>query len=202
MVKVIDLSGYEFKAIIFDCDNTIAKTAPVHYLSFGKAIKNSGYDLPHDWYFERVGVSGPDMLNEFKNTYKAGFDVHKVNQESALIFQENIEKVKAVDPVAKVARDYHGKIPMAVASGGQRSVVEATLDAIGVRSLFDVVVTVDDVQRGKPAPDLFLLAAERLGVVPKECLVFEDSDEGIKAAHAANMRAIDVRKVLGPSYLQ
>ncbi|MDF7674307.1 HAD family phosphatase [Acetobacteraceae bacterium ESL0709] len=202
MSDIIDLSGYKFGAIIFDCDNTIAKTSPVHYLAFSSALKKEGYQLPEDWYFERVGISGLDMLGEFRDTCGADFDVNKVSRESAAIFQKNIDKVRAVEPVAQIARDYYGKIPMAVASGGHRPVVEATLQAIGVRSLFPCVVTVEDVKKGKPAPDLFLLAAEQLGVEPRLCLVFEDSDEGIDAAHTAHMQVIDVRNALGPDYLK
>lgn len=202
MSTSIDLSPYKFKAIIFDCDNTLANTAPVHFLSFGTALGNHGYTLPRDWYFERVGVSGLDMLREFSESFQAVFDVEQVSAESAAIFRQNIGKIRSVEPVAEVARIYADKIPMAVASGGHRVVVEATLEVIGIRSLFEDVVTVEDVAKGKPAPDLFLLAARKLGVEPRECLVFEDSDEGIEAARRAHMQVIDVRKALGPSYLE
>jgi len=85
---------------------------------------------------------------------------------------------------------------MAVASNGQRSVVERTIETIGLRSLFHTIVTLDDVEIGKSAPDLFLLAAERMGVAPDECIVYEDSDAGLEAARRAGMRSIDVR-ILG-----
>lgn len=85
---------------------------------------------------------------------------------------------------------------MAVASGGTREIVKATLLATNLLALFDTVVTIEDVQgRGKPAPDIFLEAARRLRVSPGECTVFEDSDEGIKAARLAGMTATDVRLV-------
>jgi HAD superfamily hydrolase (TIGR01509 family) len=82
---------------------------------------------------------------------------------------------------------------MAVASGGERSIVEATLNTIGLRDFFNTIVSVNDVTRGKPAPDIFLLAAQRLGVTPSECIVYEDSEGGLEAAHRAQMRSIDVR---------
>ncbi len=82
---------------------------------------------------------------------------------------------------------------MAVASNGPRFVVESIIDAIKLRSLFNTIVTLDDVLVGKPAPDLFKLAAKRMGVAPVECIVFEDSDTGLEAARRARMRWIDVR---------
>jgi len=87
-------------------------------------------------------------------------------------------------------------IPMAVATGGRRAVFTATLRATGLGWLFDAVVTIDEVRHGKPAPDLFLLAAERLGVVPCDCVVYEDSLQGLRAAQVAGMTAIDVTVVV------
>jgi beta-phosphoglucomutase-like phosphatase (HAD superfamily) len=90
---------------------------------------------------------------------------------------------------------------MAVASGGTREIVKATLLATNLLALFDAVVTIEDVQgRGKPAPDIFLEAARRLRVSPNECTVFEDSDEGIEAARLAGMTATDVRLVYRPAW--
>jgi len=94
-----------------------------------------------------------------------------------------------------------GKVPMAVASGGTREIVEATLLTTKLLHLFNAVVTIEDVQgRGKPAPDIFLEAARRLHVAPGECTVFEDSDEGLDAARAAGMSATDVRLVYRPGW--
>ncbi|QHI95267.1 HAD-IA family hydrolase [Aristophania vespae] len=202
MIKAIDVTSYKFSAIIFDCDNTLAKTAPVHYIAFSTAVKNCGYSMEEAWYYERVGISGIDLLKDFQKTYNAAFDIDKASLESGILFKKNIKLVRAVEPVAQVAHDYYKKLPMAVASGGNRPTVEATLEAINIAPLFKTVVTVEDVTKGKPAPDLFLLAAQKLSIAPQDCLVFEDSDEGIEAAQAASMQVIDVRKVLGPDYLK
>ena len=84
---------------------------------------------------------------------------------------------------------------MAVASGGPAAIVIPTLEVTALRSLFDTVVTIEDVKRPKPDPDLFLEAAKRLNVAPAQCLVLEDSREGLEAAKRAGMRVIDVLKV-------
>ena len=82
---------------------------------------------------------------------------------------------------------------MAVATGGIRLVCERLLDDAGVRDWFAAVVTADDVEHGKPAPDTYALAAERLGVDPHDCVAFEDAEPGLQSARAAGMTAVDVR---------
>jgi HAD superfamily hydrolase (TIGR01509 family) len=84
---------------------------------------------------------------------------------------------------------------MAVASGGSRRTTRGVLEHLGVCDLFQAVVTADEVQRPKPAPDVFLEAARRIGVPPKHCRAFEDTDLGITAIRAAGMQAIDVREM-------
>lgn len=89
-----------------------------------------------------------------------------------------------------LVRDRHGSIPMAVASGGHRDLVERTLRAVGICNLFETVVAAEDYNHGKPHPEPFLIAAARLGVAPEHCLAFEDTDVGASAARAAGMQCI------------
>ena len=103
--------------------------------------------------------------------------------------------------MAAVVRVHRSRVTLAVASGGTRAAVEPTLESVGLLELFDAVVTYDDVELGKPAPDLFLLAAERLlSRHPDGCIVYEDTDEGVMAARNAGMRVIDVRAVLNSGH--
>jgi HAD superfamily hydrolase (TIGR01509 family) len=97
-----------------------------------------------------------------------------------------------IDEVAEFAKSLRGKMPIAVASGGSRYVVEKTLKLLDCSDWFDEVVTADDVVNGKPAPDIFLKAAEMLGVAPEKCLVIEDAPPGVIAAQAAGMQVISV----------
>jgi beta-phosphoglucomutase-like phosphatase (HAD superfamily) len=111
-------------------------------------------------------------------------------------FMEWKHLVRSIDPVVAVAHAYHGCVPLAVASSGSRCLVSAILEAIGVAGLFDAVITADDVRRNKPAPDVYLTACERLSVCPQDCIAYEDTDDGIRAASTAGMRVIDVRPAL------
>lgn len=103
----------------------------------------------------------------------------------------------AIDVVVQIARRYHGQLPMAVASSGSRTHVVDSLRANGILDLFDAVVTVEDVANPKPAPDIFLLAAHRIGCNPAKCRGYEDGDVGIQALVAAGMEPIDVRLLHG-----
>jgi HAD superfamily hydrolase (TIGR01509 family) len=101
-----------------------------------------------------------------------------------------IDEVQPIHAVVDIARRYAGKLPMSVASGGSRPLVERTLELIGVRELFPIVVVAADVPQGKPEPDIFLLAAERMGVPPRDCLVFEDGEPGLLGARRAGMQTV------------
>ena len=120
-------------------------------------------------------------------------DIDGTQEDKERRYLEMLHTVQEIKAVADIARAHQGKVPIAVASSGMRRVVEQTLTATGLIGLFDVIVTADDVKHGKPAPDLFLLAAERLGVAPADCIVYEDGDPGLEAARRAQMRAVDVR---------
>ncbi len=113
--------------------------------------------------------------------------------------EQFLPDVLPIEPVVQLARAYHGRLPMAVASGGTRPMVTKTLAAIGLLDLFDAVVTAEDVTHGKPAPDIFLEAARRLGVPPGRCVGFEDGDLGLQSVRAAGMVAIDVRPAYQPA---
>ena len=104
-----------------------------------------------------------------------------------------IERLQAKPEICQVAQDHFGKLPMAVASGGIRPIVNRQLEHLGIKDLFDVIVTAEDTIHHKPQPDVFLKAAESLQVNPAKCLVFEDSELGFASADAAGMAWIDVR---------
>jgi HAD superfamily hydrolase (TIGR01509 family) len=97
-----------------------------------------------------------------------------------------------------VVRQHHQRLPLAVATGATREVCLRILRAIGIHDCFQAIVSCEDVTRHKPAPDIFLEAARRLGVAPKECQVYEDTDPGVEAARRAGMQVVDVRTLHTP----
>ena len=99
--------------------------------------------------------------------------------------------------MVEFARQWRGRVPLGVATGGARLVIEKTLQAVGLSDLFDEVVAAEDVEIGKPAPDIFLEAADRLDVAPGKCLALEDAPAGIMAAQRAGMTVLAVPSTLG-----
>ncbi len=186
-----------FAALIFDCDGTLADTMPGHFAAWVAALRAGGGDITEERFYSLAGVTSAAIIEILNNEHGYTLDIPETVQDKETRYVESLHSVREITAVADIARAYHGKVPLAVASGGLRSVVHATLDAIHLRPLFDAVVTAEDVIHGKPAPDIFLRAAEMLGVAPKDCIVYEDGDPGIVAARAAGMRVIDVRILWG-----
>ncbi|MBD2102832.1 HAD family phosphatase [Leptolyngbya sp. FACHB-261] len=182
-----------YKALIFDCDGTLADTLPVHFQTWSISLQAAGADISRDWYYQYCGTSAMEMLQLLKEAFGYQFNSEAVIAARQEHYHTLIHSIQEIQAVADIVRLHYGKTPMAVASGGERAVLEATLEAIKLRNFFDVVVSVNDVERGKPEPDIFLLASQRLGIAPEDCLIYEDSEGGLEAARRAGIRSIDVR---------
>lgn len=182
-----------FNALIFDCDGTLADTMPTHVKAWVASYKAFGIDIAEGPFFAMGGLPNRAIIETLNAEHGYTLDVARTQDEKERRFLAMLHMVTEIEAVADIARAYHGRVPIAVASSGLGRVVRDTLNATGLTPLFDVVVTADDVTHGKPAPDLFLLAAARLGVAPADCIVYEDGDPGLEAARRAHMRAIDVR---------
>jgi len=182
------------QGLVFDCDGTLADTMPLHYEAWVAALQEHGADFPEAMFYDMAGIPTRriiELLNE-RHDYNIPVDLATDRKEN--LFLEKLPKVKAIQPVVAVVQQYHGKLPMAVATGGTRSICTRTLDGLGLLQHFDAVVTADDVEHGKPAPDIFLEAARRIGVAAARCVAFEDADLGVQSATSAGMRVVDIRK--------
>ena len=135
-----------------------------------------------------------DTVKILNDRFGCNMDPEKVVVDQENYFFNHIDRVKPYEPVIDFAKSCKslGK-PISVASGGIKKTVIKTMDQIGITNLFDVIVTQDDVENSKPAPDLFLLAAEKMNIEPEKCLVFEDSQLGIEAAKKAGMQSVYVQ---------
>jgi HAD superfamily hydrolase (TIGR01509 family) len=153
-------------------------------------------EMPWEWYSTRLGVPARELLIEFSAERNFELGIDEAVDAHARAYGESFDEMREVSAVAEVARAFYGKVPMAVASNGIRANVVGSLRGAGLLELFNAVVGVEEVARGKPAPDVYLEAARRLDVAPAECIVFEDTEEGLEAAHRAGMRTHDVRSVV------
>lgn len=187
----------EARALIFDCDGTLAMTRHAHFEALRWAFHAQGFVLTEEWYLDHTGLSLNETCEALAAKHGMACDAGAVRKAHVARYPDLLARVCPVTEIVDIARGYHGRLPLAVASGGDQLIVEMTLEHIGVRALFDQVVAIGAIRRGKPAPDLFLAAAERMGIEAEACHVYEDSDEGLEAAHRAGMSAFDVRDVPG-----
>lgn len=181
------------RGLIFDCDGTIADTMPLHYQAWLAALQEHGKDFPEAMFYEMAGIPTRRIIEILNEKHGYQLPVDDATDRKERLFIELIPKVAPIEPVVELVRQYHGQLPMAVATGGTRAICLKTLVALGLDAYFQAVVTADDVQHGKPAPDIFLEAARRLDVIPGLCCAFEDAELGIQSARSAGMLVIDIR---------
>lgn len=183
----------DLKGIIFDCDGTLADTMPLHWRAWQAVARRHKFHFPEDRFYSLGGVPSRDILKMLGEEQRVALDHLAVAREKEAEYLPLIAQVEPINTVVGVAREHFGKIPLAVASGGTRAIIEQVLEHLGIRKLFAAVVTSEDVVNQKPAPDIFLEAARRIGVAPEFCRAYEDTDLGMQAIRAAGMEAVDVR---------
>jgi len=184
------------KGIIFDCDGTLADTMPLHWRAWQAITRRHKLHFPVDRFYALGGVPTRDILKMLSREQGVPIDHVAVALEKEKEYLPLIAQVEPVDVVVGIARDHYGTTPLAVASGGTKKVITQVLEHLGILELFDAIVTSEDVTLQKPAPDIFLEAARRMGVAPAHCRAYEDTDLGLQAIRAAGMEAVDVRELV------
>ena len=191
----LDIPAGDFAGYIFDLDGTLVDTMPLHYRAWNRAMQHAGLkeELDEDMFYSLGGVPTRRVARILADHHGLSVDVEKVFHQKEALFLELRAEMKLIEAVVAFARRAVAQgVPVSVASGGPREIVRHTLELMHLHVLFPVVVTPEDVVHGKPAPDMFLLAAEKMGVPPVKCLVFEDAPPGIRAAEAAGMKWVHV----------
>ena len=181
------------RGLVFDCDGTIADTMPLHYDAWVAALREHGHDFPEALFYEMAGIPTHTIIEMLNEKYGYTMPVQGTARRKDALFTELIPRVRPIEPVVSLIEKYAGKLPMAVATGGTRALCSKTLTALGLLGHFQALVTADDVEHGKPAPDIFLEAARRLDVPAGVCCAFEDAELGIQSARAAGMMVVDIR---------
>lgn len=196
---VLDIPDGDFAAYLFDLDGTLINSMPVHLRAWEMALQRVGLRVPFDepYFYSLGGVPTFESAVLFAEHYGLIFDAHVLVEDKERRYLALLDDVRLIDPVADFARRVARTHPVAIVTGGGPEIAYPALEATGLRTLFPVVITPEDVApgQGKPAPDMFLLAAAKLGVPATECLVFEDAMPGVTAARAAGMQVVMVPRV-------
>ena len=154
-----------------------------------------GLTLEPDDFFPNIGGKAPETIPKFLRGRRASMSVSQIHARKKELLDELLDTVEIRTlSSSELIPWLSGWVPMAIASSGSRPGIDKILSRLGWTSSFQTVVTGEDVPNGKPAPDLFLEAARRLGIDASACFVFEDTDDGVEAARRAGMRVMDVRR--------
>ncbi len=189
------MDSLDADGLIFDFDGTLADTMPIHYQAWRETLAEHGIDYPRDVFYSLGGTPTVKIVAILSERYNTPMDPAEVASRKEQAYLRRAEHIGLIEPVVAIARAHRGTLPLAVATGSRRAIIEHALDKIGLADWFDAVVTADDVTGHKPEPDTFLEAARRIGVEPKRCIAYEDTDLGLEAVRRAGMTAIDVRSL-------
>lgn len=199
------------RAVIFDFNGVIVDDEPIHFELFQKVFAEEGIALTHDAYYARY--LGFDDRGAFSHGYGehdrelSAVKLAELIERKAVYYQEAIRQQVAIFPgVTRLIAELAQSLPLAVASGALRPEIETILATAQVIQHFKAIVSAEDVERGKPEPEIFLkaLAALNAGggtIEPGDCVVIEDSKEGIKGARRAGMKCLAVTNSHGPELL-
>jgi HAD superfamily hydrolase (TIGR01509 family) len=189
----LTLPAGDFKAFLFDCDGTIADSMPLHFVAWNRALNEYGCtSFTEELFYAWGGMPVGAVVAELNRRDHLSIPVDEFAHRKESLYYELIHELQPVPEVLEQIHLQHGNIPFAVVSGSTRESVVKSLEALNLLHYFDTLVCAGDYEHGKPAPDPFLLAATRLGVDPKDCLVFEDADIGIQSATAAGMASVRI----------
>jgi len=169
---------------------------PLHWRAWKAVTERHNIEFPEQRFYALGGVPSRDILKMLGKEQGIELDPLALAHEKENEYLPLIHQVEPVNAVVGIARAHHGRIPMAVASGGNEQIIGQVLDHLCIRHLFQTIVTSEHVTKQKPAPDIFLEAARRLNVLPEHCRAYEDTDLGMQAIQAAGMEAVDVRLLL------
>ena len=184
------------KAVIFDLDGTILDNDKAYDTAFGEVLRQHGVDITHG-FAHTGGVGVKSNWREFIKIYNLSpslslDDLERQTQESYI---NNINKIKIRDGFVSLAEEVRGSnLKSALATGNDLETTQKVLQHFQIGKFFDAISTIYEVSNPKPHPDIFLLASRRVGVVPQDCLVIEDSEAGLEAAKRAGMRLISIHE--------
>lgn len=187
------VTNLPFKAVIFDMDGTLIASTEADYLAWKRLFAEHGIDLTFEKYFPLLGKKSGDVVQS--QLHLQGDAVAEALQKKLEYFDEVVKEkglhlIPYADVFIKSIKQY--PVKMALATSSRKHKMERVMKMVGLYAYFDVTVSGNEVVHGKPAPDIFIQAAEKLQVPVKDCIVFEDAVSGVLAAKAAGMKCVAI----------
>lgn len=188
------------EAALFDMDGLLIDTESVYMAALQEAARTMDVEMPLAFCHSMIGIPGPACNVMIQDLYGAAFDLERFNHHFTTHARRSLDVEVPLKPGVVELLDFlHARgLPLAVATSSSRVSATRNLGRAGLLDRFRALVTRDDVVHAKPAPDIYLEAARRLGVPAERCLAFEDSNAGLTAAHAAGTMAMMVPDILPP----
>lgn len=190
-----------FDAVIFDMDGLMLDTERIALACWDQAARIHGYELDPAIGLGMVGLNTRDCVRWVKQVLGDDFPMEEINVTSRELYHAELDRETPLKPGLLPLLNWlqAERIPLAVATSTRHEWALKKLNKAGIIDFFHGMVCGDQVSQGKPHPEIFLAAAERIGVIPAQCVVLEDSDPGVRGATAAGMRVIQVPDVKPPS---
>jgi len=180
------------KGLIFDLDGTVANTMQNHFEAWRAAVSPFGIEFSGEVFMQLTGMPKAATIIKLNEMFGTDMNTDEVGKAKAEVYKDLVSQTQEIKVVTDIVRKYHGKLPMSIGTGSTQLGAHRTLSILGMEHYFNPIITADDVQNFKPAPDTFLKCAQLMGVDPKDCIVFEDGILGIQAAETAGMMVVDV----------
>jgi beta-phosphoglucomutase family hydrolase len=180
---------------IFDWDGVIIDSSRQHEESWELLARAEDRSLPPDHFKRGFGMKNEQIIPELLGWTRAPAEIHRLSLRKEELYRQIISK-NGIAPLLGVV-EFLGRlreagVPAVIGSSTHRLNITTTLVMLGLDEMFQAIITAEDVTNGKPDPEVFLLAAQRIGIKPARCVVFEDTQVGIKAARAGGMKVIGV----------
>lgn len=187
-----------FKAMIFDMDGTVIDSNEKDFDAWKKVFNEYGVDFEYEEYKKLLGAKSTEIIEKYIDLNEEETEEFLKKKEKAfnnLVDKKGMDAMPHIEQVLKIIKASNLKIGLA--TGAQRNKLDFVLEEVKLKHYFDVLVTADDVKKGKPDPEIFLKALEKLGVSVEEAVIWEDAELGVQAAKNANLKCIAITTTNG-----
>lgn len=184
----------KFEAVLFDLDGTLIDSMPLHNQAWIEVLSELGHVMTDEILTQYMGIPNAQAVRIFNERFGWKLDPAEVTHLKESRFLKKLKDVKLIEATVLAAKENFGKVPMAIVTGSAKKPAEELIQMLDIEKYFSLMITAEDTLKHKPDPEPFLAAAKKLGVDPKKCLVFEDGEMGIQAAHSAGMSVIKVER--------